>query len=268
MFRKAIIAALFGLLAGLAMLLFNSGTAHADVHICIPGYTDDSGAGVAALKAAQGYPCDEVVQYSADLGLPGEVPAYLSIAEGAANTQAAVDRHPGEKKVVEGWSEGAIVANDYGNKTTDFGAKSLPSDVELIQDDNAYASTGALNHPLAPLVTGIVGPFIGLPPTDSIPPVPNSIHRYNEGSAWGNLAPQGFDIPTDIAMLASIPATHELNDPRDLHLSFDTPDGVHNEVFNFGTNPVSQAIPVDLPVVDQFFDAAFDPTNASEQPLP
>lgn len=235
MLKRAITVALFGFFAGLAMLL-SAGNASADVHICIPGYTDDNGAGVAALKAQQGYPCDETVQYSADLGLPGEVPAWQSIGEGAANTQAIVDRHPGEKVVVEGWSEGAIVANDYGNKALVNGA--LPSNVQLIQDDNGYASTGIINHPLAPVVLPFIGPVMGLPPADSIPPVPNSIHRYNESSAWGNMAPNALSLPTEIAMLATIPQNHQLNDPNTPHETFVGSDGVINEVYNVGVGPV------------------------------
>lgn len=232
---KVLVIALFGFLAGLATLF--AGNASADVHICIPGYTDGTGAGMAAAKAAQGYPCDEIVQYSAQVGLPGEVPAYQSIGEGAAGAQAAVDRHPGELKVVEGWSLGAVAANDYGNKTTDFGAKPLPSDVQLILDDNAYASTGALNHPLAPLVLPFIGPIMGVPPAESIPPVPNSIHRYKVGSGWGNLASEPNDILHDGIQLIEIPKEHVLVDPNWKHTNFDTPDGVHNEVY--GEDPLA-----------------------------
>lgn len=227
-FKRAAAGILLGLGVGLACLAFGSGTASADVHVCIPGYTDGTGAAMAAAKAAQGYPCDEVVQYSAQVGLPGEEPAYQSIAEGAAGAQAAVDRHPGQKVVVEGWSLGAVAANDYGNKALVNGA--LPSNVQLIQDDNAYASTGALNHPLAPPVMLFVGPIMGMPPADSIPPVPNSIHRYNSESGWGNLDPN--NIVHDIVQLATIPQNHVLVDPNAPHDTFVGPDRVINEVYD------------------------------------
>lgn len=218
-------------------VLFAASPANADVHVCIGGYQDGSGAAMAAAKAAQGYPCDEVVQYSAHVGLPGETPAYQSIAEGAAGAQAAVDRHPGQKIVVEGWSLGAVAANDYGNKATDFGAKPLPSNVQLIQDDNAYASTGAMNDPWAPPVLAFVGPIMGVPPADTIPPVPNSIHRYDVRSGWGNLATEPNDLVSDIVQLATIGQYHRLVDPQDRHDTFVGGDGVINEVYG-ETNPL------------------------------
>lgn len=223
---KAVKLLLF--MIGFAVALLCASPANADVHVCIGGYTDGTGASMAAAKAAQGYPCDEVVQYSAQVGLPGEVPAYQSIAEGAAGAQAAVDRHPGEKVVVEGWSLGAVAANDYGNKALVNGA--LPSNVELIQDDNAWASTGAMNHPLAPPVMLFVGPIMGIPPAESIPPVPNSIHRYDAQSAWGNLDPN--NIVTDIVQFATIPQNHVLVDPNAPHETFMGDDGVINERYD------------------------------------
>lgn len=211
--------------AGAAIGLASS--ASADTHVCIGGYQDGSGQAMAAAKAAQGQPCDEVVQYSAHVGLPGEIPAYLSIAEAAAGAQAAVDRHPGDHVVVEGWSLGAVGAADFGNKALVDGK--LPSNVELIQDDNAYASTGALNHPLAPIPMAFVGPIMGVPAPEDIPPVPGSVHRYNVDSAWGNLPPD--NIVQDIVQLSTIPINHTLVDPHAPHETFVGEDGVVNEVY-------------------------------------
>lgn len=213
--------------AGTGAAIGLASTASADTHVCIGGYQDGSGQAMAAAKAAQGYPCDEVVQYSATVGLPGEVPAYESIAEAAAGAQAAVDRHPGEKVVVEGWSLGAVGAADFGNKALVDGK--LPSNVELIQDDNAYASTGAMNNPLAPPVLAVVGPFMGVPPADAIPPVPNSIHRYVTDSGWGNLDPN--NPVQDIVQLSTIGINHQLVDPQAPHETFVGEDGVINEVY-------------------------------------
>lgn len=259
---KVIMIAGLGGFAGFAALL-GAGTASADVHVCIPGYTDNTGAAMAAAKASQGYPCDEVVQYSADVGLPGEVPAYLSIAEAAAGAQAAVDRHPGEKVVVEGWSLGAIGAADFGNKALVNGA--LPPNVELIQDDNAYASTGAFNHPLAPLPLAFVGPLMGLPDPADIPPVPNSIHRYNYDSAWGNLAAEPNDIVHDVIQVAMVGQNHVLVDQDDPHQTFVGADGVINEVYGGAPAPAPviqssvPSFPGELPCPGGYFTPGDSP---------
>jgi hypothetical protein len=252
---------------GLITALAVSGTASADTHVCIGGYTDPSGAGISAAKAAQGDPCDKAVNWPASVGLPGE----------PTNVQGSLDvgvpeavRHyyesggaQGAPVTIEGSSLGAIAAAQAGDAIKIQNGGVNPPNLTVVTNGNPYGDSGIANDPgIAGGVFHVAAPFVGAPqfvPQDSV-----DINRNDINDGWGDMANQ---VPqTQIADIATVQWNHTIPDPRAPHDTYVDPNGTVNEVYAVGENPVSAAAARNGTPVDPAFDAGLDVTFPVNNP--
>lgn len=267
--KRVAIGATLGSAVGIAFLLGSSGTANADTtHVCIGGYGDNMSEGIAAAKAAQGFPCNVKVQWPASMGLPGE-PTNVqgSLNVGVPNAVDAYDAARPGLVVLEGNSLGTIAAAQAGDYITRVRGGAVPDKpLQVITNGNPYGDSGIDNDPaIAGLGFDIAKPFLGLP--QDVPQ--QGINRNDVNDIWGNSANQWPQ--TQIADVASVQWNHTDPDPRAPHDTYVTQgeDGpVINEVYGVGENPVSAAAarngtPVPPPV-DLFFDGFFPVNNPAD----
>jgi hypothetical protein len=251
-----------GVTAGV-ILGAGAGTAHADVHICVGGYTDPGSGYISDVKAAQGDPCNVPIQWPAQIGINGELlNTQGSLNIGVPNTVNAYDAAGNQPVRLEGFSLGSAVVAQAGDYIKWRNGGVLPGNLQVITNGNPWGDSGIANDPgIAGWVFNVTAPFVAAP--ENIPQM--GINRNNANDIWGNSANQLPQV--QIAQVSTVGQNHTLPDPNTPHDTYISPDGVQNEVYGGSVNAISAATPIPEPI-NTAFNVGFPTNNPATSPVP
>ena len=269
--RRAIAAGLLGTAA-----VMNVAPAQADEQVYVGGNCDPGAGFISEQYRNMGMANPNARQvnivYPATIGpICGPTSMRESVNIGADEIMREyLNNAPGEQFYVEGFSLGAAVLDEFGNRITDGGQRPLPENVHLIGSGDGYGVTGILNHPIASLARVITDPM-GIPAGQELRPVPGQLIRFDINDFWGAGGAQGADIGALIGMLARLGQDHRIPHPNEPHQNF-VHNGVTYEVYGIEAgDPISRAIteaggdPTALGRL--FFGLLTGPQNPADNPL-